>query len=66
MPIQISDNDTKLSFAYAVNRTQGFFEIKEEDSKFKTAGEKLIEEYENYCDDLCDRNEKLVELNKGS
>lgn len=38
MPIQISDNDTKLSFAYAVNYTQSLFEIKEEDSKLKTAG----------------------------
>jgi len=38
MPIQISDNDTKLSLAYAVNYTQSLFEIKEEDSKLKTAG----------------------------
>jgi hypothetical protein len=38
MPIEIKQQDTKLSFAYAVNNVQDIFTINEDDGKLKTSG----------------------------
>ena len=38
MPIEITQQDTKLSFAYAVNKVQDTFTINEADGKLKTSG----------------------------